>query len=123
MPVLDTNPQFWWCWEQLGHAVVIQACMDYANARKMLERHPNRDSAHYNPMVDIGYYEKFFRSKYFAYICPKFDGHELYDKLKSGGWRHIPKGHHHYPKQATYQVEYYKPKVNRDPRGRPRKYD
>lgn len=123
MPVLDTNPQFWWCWEQLGHDVVLQACEDYASARRMLEKHPNRDSAHYNPLTDIGYYEKFFRSKYFGYICPKFDGYIMFDRLKDGGWRHIPRGHRHYPRQATYQVDYYKPKENRDPRGRPRKYD
>ena len=123
--VLDTNPVFWRCWEQLGHAVVLQACRDYANARRMLEKHPNPDSAHYNPLVDIGYYEKFFRSKYFCYICPKFDGHMMFDRLKSGGWRHIPKSHHHYTKHAVYSVktDYYKPKANRDPRGRHCKYD
>lgn len=121
----DTNPLFWKCWEQLGHAVVLQACRDYANARRILEKHPNPDSAHYNPMVDIGYYEKFFRSKYFGRICPKFDGHMMFDRLKDGGWRHIPRGHHHYTKHAVYSVktDYYKPKANRDPRGRHCKYD
>lgn len=110
MPAPDTNPVFWRCWEQLGHAVVLQACRDYASARRMLEKHPNRDSAHYNPMVDIGYYEKFFRSKYFGYICPKFDGHMMFDRLKDGGWRSIPKGFHHYTKKAVYEVDadYYK---------------
>lgn len=118
----DTNPVFWQQWEQLGHAVVLQACRDYATARRMMEKKPNPDSAHYNPLADIGYYETFFRSKYFGRICPKFDGHQLFDILKSGGWRSVPKGHHHYTRPATYQVDNYKPKQNRDKRGRPSKW-
>ena len=122
-PHPDTNPVFWRCWEQLGHAVVLQAVRDYASAQRMLLRQKNKDQKHFNPLAEIGYYETFFRSKYFGYICPKYDGHELLDILKNGGWKHIPRTHR-YAKQATYSVEsYYKPKENRDTRGRPRKYD
>ena len=128
-PHPDTNPVFWQCWEQLGHAVVLQACRDYANARKKLEKNAvvcadqATGSDHYNPIVDINRYEKFFRSKYFAYICPKFDGHQMFDILKNGGWRNIPKGHHHYTRPATYQVDNYVPKKITGNRGRPRKYE
>ena len=108
MPAPDTNHVFWRCWEQLGHAVVLQACRDYASARKKLEKKSTDftvGSDHYNPMLDIAIYEKFFRSKYFCYICPKFDGHELFDKLRDGGWRHIPKGHHHYTLKTVYALD------------------
>ena len=110
-PEPDTNPVFWRCWEQLGHAVVLQACRDYASARKKLEKRAATwseqatGSDRYNPMVDIARYEKFFRSKYFAYICPKFDGHMMFDRLKSGGWRNIPKGHHHYTPKTVYALD------------------
>lgn len=130
-PEPDTNPVFWRCWEQLGHAVVLQACRDYASARKKLEKNAvawqdqETGSDHYNPMVEFSRYEKFFRSKYFAYICPKYDGHTLFDRLKNGGWKTIPKGHHHYTQKHVFSVyaDYYKPKANRDPRGRYSKYD
>ena len=128
-PEPDTNPVFWRCWEQLGHAVVLQACRDYSNARKKLEKNAavcaeqTTGSDHYNPIADINIYEKFFRSKYFAYICPKYDGHTMFDRLKNGGWRNIPKGHHHYTKKPTYVVDSYIPKKIRDPRGRHCKYE
>ena len=113
MATLDTNPVFYRQWEQLGHAVVILACKDYASARKR-----NSEQA----VLDV--FEKFFRSKYFGRICPAYDGHELFEILVSGGWRKIPRMHHYTP-QPTYVVwaDAYIPKIRKDNKGRKRKYD
>jgi hypothetical protein len=105
--IVDTNPAFWEQWEQLGHAVVAQAVEDYANARKIIETRATAyekqatGSDHYNPVADIARYERFFRSRYFACICPTYDGHELFDILKSGGWRMVHRVRHFTPKAGV----------------------
>jgi hypothetical protein len=119
---VDTNPVFWERWEALGFAVVVQAIRDYANARRKLAKmEAPRDGNRYNYLMENGYYEKFFRSKYFGYICPKYDGHELFERLEAGAWMRIPKVHHYTP-IPTYKQKIYIPVEHPKKRGRPRKY-
>lgn len=100
---VDTNPAFWERWEQLGHAVVAQAVEDYATARKLEEKKQFQDwdLCHYDVRMEMGYYEQFFTSKYFSYICPKYDGHELLNILQRGGWRMVHKIRHYTPKSGV----------------------
>lgn len=98
----DTNPEFWYCWEQLGQAVAVRAVYDYVSLQKKINKLRVAEDKDYNCMRDADFFEQFFRSKYFAYICPKYDGWELYDKLQSC-WNHLPKVHN-YAKHATYVV-------------------
>lgn len=120
-PQPDASPTFWQNWRQLGHAVVIQAIYDYANARKLQEKNTcPKSRTHFNPLSEVGLYERFFRSQYFAHICPGYDGHKLLEILEGGKWKHLPKMHHTTP-PPTYMVWEYKPKDKPDPKGRGRK--
>lgn len=115
----NTNPPFWREWRQLGHAVVLRAVYDYAKARKKAVR----DRCGFYYANELGYYEKFFCSQYFAHICPDYDGHKLLEILEGGKWQHLPKLHRVTP-PPTYIVWEYQPKEKPDPlgRGRKRKY-
>ena len=98
----DTNPLFWRCWLQLGQAVACQAVKDYVYLQKKLHKcQVTEDKEGYLPRDEE--IRRFFHSKYFAYICPRFDGWELYDRLQNGGWKHLPRVHNH-TKPPTYQV-------------------
>lgn len=113
---LDTNPVFWRCWEQLGHAIAVRACIDYSRERKKEAKSGAYDRNAYRM------YELFFCSKYFGRICPKFDGHELYERLESGGWQ-IVRRQHHYTYKTVYDIKERHPyKERKFNRGRPRKF-
>lgn len=100
--MLDPNPLFWERWEHLGLSVVKQAIEDYAYLQKQLHGvWVAKDKDGYQPKEEE--IEKFMKSKYYAYICPRFDGWKLYDYLKAGGWRNIPRMQNH-ARPATYQV-------------------
>ena len=103
MKSADTNPEFWYCWEQLGMAVAVRAVHDYVAIQKRIDRLNRTDEKAYNYQLELRKYRRFFHSKYFAYICPAYDGWELYDRLEQC-WRHLPRVHHH-PHVPTYKVE------------------
>lgn len=95
----DERPEFWQCWRQLGHAVVVRAVYDYCMAQKKVVK--DKDGYHYANDA----YEKFFRSKYFSYICPDYSGPELLEILESGGWKNV-RTTKHFAHSATYQPKY-----------------
>lgn len=118
-PEPDARPEFWQCWRQLGHAVVARAVYDYARAK----RKAPKDGDNYDYSREMGYYQKFFRSKYFAYICPDYDGATLLEILDSGGWQKVRTMKHFGYRPTAKKEKVYIPKVNRDRRGRHCKYD
>ena len=111
--MLDTNPPFWDRWEHLGYAVVLRAVQDYSQARRLLERRKDGSGRKrykkdgplekYDPLDDMWYYARFFRSRYFGAICPGLDGHQMFAMLESGLWRKVPRTAHH-AKKPTYMV-------------------
>lgn len=120
--MINTNPDFWEQWEQLGQAVAVQAIRDYAKLkRKLAKGVPVQNMNTYDFVSDIRHYERFFRSKYFGRICPEYDGYMLLEMLNAGWWKKIPRVHHS-PRKIhgpTYNYQYVQKK---DGRGRPRKY-
>ena len=100
--MLDPNPLFWKCWLQLGQAVACQAVRDYVRLQKKVHGYKVTDDKDGFIAKDEEI-RKFFQSRYFSYICPRFDGYELYERLQNDGWRNIPRMHNH-ARPATYQV-------------------
>ena len=86
----DADPVFWREWEQLGHAVVVQAVEDYIHIRKMEAKMALAGEM----SGEMKCIHRFFRSKYFGRICPEYDGWELLDMLNDN-WHLIKKGHHY----------------------------
>lgn len=118
-PEPDVRPEFWNCWRQLGHAVVARAVYDYARAKKKAPK----DKDGFDYAREIGYYEKFFRSRYFSYICPDYSGPKLLEILESGGWKNVRVTKHFGHNPTSKKEKEYIPKANRDRRGRHCKYD
>ena len=103
-PEPDARPEFWYCWRQLGHAVVARAIYDYCMVKKRIAK--DKDGFYYGHEN----YEKFFHSKYFAYICPDFDGVKLLEILDNGGWKNVHTTKHfahsptHVPKYTPIEL-------------------
>lgn len=111
-PEPDVRPEFWRNWRQLGHAVVTRAICDYARAK----RKAPKDQDGFNYAKELGYYEKFFCSRYFSYICPDYDGVKLLEILESGGWKTVRTAGH-YTHSPTYKPKYI-PKALRGQHGK-----
>lgn len=118
-PEPDSRPEFWQCWRQLHHAVVARAVYDYARAKKKAPK----DKDGFDYAREIGYYEKFFRSRYFSYICPDYSGPKLLEILESGGWKNVRVTKHFGHSPTSKKEKEYIPKQNRDRRGRHCKYN
>ena len=91
MLAIDTRPENWREWEQLGHAIAARAIADYATARKRISKNEGKGWDRFDPTLEINVYRKFFRSKYFSIICPKYDGGELLKALEDGAWKKVPR--------------------------------
>ena len=64
-------------WNDLAHAVVVQAVKDFKTAYKALRKHPDRKE----PMKEVREITKFFASEYFESLFD-LDGPALLRKVK-----------------------------------------
>ena len=111
----DTNPVFWRRWEELGQAVVVRAIQDYISVRKKICRLTRTEDTSHNYEAELRKYERFFQSKYFGRICPRYDGYELLEHLETG-WQDI-KMTKRFPKKPISEEKPYIPVANPKPRG------
>jgi len=68
------------CWEDLAQVVILQAVLDYRQAREALRRRPDRKEA----QELLRECERFFTSLWFAHLT-EADGKELLRRLRERG--------------------------------------